>query len=479
MRYFYLLAFYMLVFILPDSVAALENNGSKITNHSINSWPLDEDEPAFEEAESSLDTDDPDALILVSDTPEKEGTVADNLFHDVIKDMRFTFLYDVACQMDKPEKIVENRSSLRFEWNYFFLNHVYLIADGKASVYGSGDHIASAENRSWLVDGDFREGFLQVSIGKLSLRAGKQIVVWGEADGSVVTDVISPRDQSDFVYTTLEDSRVGQYLFLLDVYSDTGTWSFILNPNPEFNKEPDPETEYYIDMFPSHNVQINEKKQDYYDIETSFRWKRNVGKSDVSFMAGDFIQNNPVYRFQGYSAGGHHLILKTFSRFQMAGITANFCKGNLLWKTELAWKYGLAFQSTSSNERLDVVEKTRVDMALGLDYTTGKNLTLGLEAANQFIQGWRDSLESAERNNTVINGFWQHDYLSRTLHTDYRFSYQIQNRYVIHKLKSDYEFTDQLQGSVSLSYFDFQKREVPLATLRNKYRASISIQYQW
>ncbi len=55
---------------------------------------------------------------------------------------------------------------------------------------------------------ELREFFVQGKIGPAWLRAGKQQVVWGQADGLKVLDVVDPQDFREFILPTFEDSRI-------------------------------------------------------------------------------------------------------------------------------------------------------------------------------------------------------------------------------------------------------------------------------
>ena len=55
---------------------------------------------------------------------------------------------------------------------------------------------------------ELRELYVQGKIGPAWLRAGKQQVVWGQADGLKVLDVVDPQDFREFILPSFEDSRI-------------------------------------------------------------------------------------------------------------------------------------------------------------------------------------------------------------------------------------------------------------------------------
>ena len=58
------------------------------------------------------------------------------------------------------------------------------------------------------VDAELREAYIDTEIGSTFLRVGKQQVVWGQADGLKVLDVLNPQSFREFVLDDFEDSRI-------------------------------------------------------------------------------------------------------------------------------------------------------------------------------------------------------------------------------------------------------------------------------
>jgi hypothetical protein len=72
-----------------------------------------------------------------------------------------------------------------------------------------------------------REAYFDTSIGDWSIRAGKQQVVWGTADGMKLLDAINPTDYSEMAQNQMEDSRLP--VWMLNTESGDGGWQFIVS----------------------------------------------------------------------------------------------------------------------------------------------------------------------------------------------------------------------------------------------------------
>ncbi len=54
-----------------------------------------------------------------------------------------------------------------------------------------------------------REAYVDVFLDKFDFRIGKQQIVWGQADGVFITDIVSPLDLTDFLLRDFNEIRIG------------------------------------------------------------------------------------------------------------------------------------------------------------------------------------------------------------------------------------------------------------------------------
>jgi len=71
-----------------------------------------------------------------------------------------------------------------------------------------------------------REAYIDTELGGYSIRAGKQQVVWGTADGMKLLDAINPTDYSEMAQNQMEDSRMP--VWMVNAENDSG-FQFILS----------------------------------------------------------------------------------------------------------------------------------------------------------------------------------------------------------------------------------------------------------
>ena len=55
---------------------------------------------------------------------------------------------------------------------------------------------------------ELREAYMDYTAEKWDLRVGRQIIIWGKADGLAITDIISPKDYTEFLARDFDDIRL-------------------------------------------------------------------------------------------------------------------------------------------------------------------------------------------------------------------------------------------------------------------------------
>jgi len=102
-----------------------------------------------------------------------------------------------AVRVKEPQDYLSSRTRIRMEMD----------AEGEdASVFAScnviKNHILPSQ------DGfELREAYLEYVADSWDLRVGRQLIIWGKADGVEITDIISPKDYTEFLARDYDDIR--------------------------------------------------------------------------------------------------------------------------------------------------------------------------------------------------------------------------------------------------------------------------------
>ena len=91
-------------------------------------------------------------------------------------------------------------------------------------------------NESYTQRDALREAYVDAEVNDYSIRAGKQQVVWGTADGMKLLDAINPTDYSEMAQNQMEDSRIPVWMVNAETdAADGGNWQFIVSEGKSSN----------------------------------------------------------------------------------------------------------------------------------------------------------------------------------------------------------------------------------------------------
>jgi hypothetical protein len=412
---------------------------------------------------------------VVFDEDEDEFEEIDTTVADKgagFRDFTFTLSHDLSWATKEPDPgIVTNRSSLRCEFDKIFWDKFFIKFDGKASLYLENDHVADAEGKEVAVNEKIREFYIQAGFDRFMIRAGKQVVVWGETDGDVINDVVSPRDESEFIFMDLEDSRLGQYMASMDLYSDYGDFLFLVTFKPGLNDTPDRGTRYYRGLG---EAVVTEERTDFSDREAGFKWKKIYDKFEISLMTASLLQNAGVLEH-----GVGNAYNKIYGRYGFYGIGASYTIGSFLFKIDASFKNDYSLQSKGFDSQYGKKERNISDAAFAIEYDANGRYTMNLELTNRHVFDYSKELCGMERDNTGLYFQYTKKFLNDTLKFEYVSYHQFQEQNTFHKAELDYSFSDDIELSIEYVFFQMTDGESFLWNYRNEDRigAELKIYY--
>jgi hypothetical protein len=81
-----------------------------------------------------------------------------------------------------------------------------------------------------------REAFVEMPLGNINAKIGKQYINWGEAVGVFVADVVNARDLRDFLLPDFDQLRIGQWAARFDWQGDDKSAELVWIPIPTYDK---------------------------------------------------------------------------------------------------------------------------------------------------------------------------------------------------------------------------------------------------
>ncbi len=274
-----------------------------------------------------------------------------------------------------------------------------------------------------------REAYVDLYFPSLDLRIGKQQIIWGKADGVFITDIVSPKDLSEFLLRDFDEIRMGVTGIKANYYSGNSTlemvWLPMFTPTiyPQNNsiwafrpRLPLPAVPVTIDH--SHEAVAPTLG----NSELFVRYSLMTSLADVELMAASTWDDDPTpHMVRQIDPDSHQVLGVTVfpehHRLTMAGGSFSTTVGPAVLRGEGGYYQGKHFVSTDPHAFEGVVQKNYVHYLVGIDYSLW-----GWKFSGQFIQqiilDYTDDLIWDEYDN-MMTFLARGDYLNETLHLEF------------------------------------------------------------
>jgi hypothetical protein len=354
------------------------------------------------------------------------------------------------------------------------------------------DHYSDDEKEKFENYLDLKELWVSMKEENFDIYFGRQIVPWGETDGLPITDLITPRDLSQFFYKNLEDMRLGMTMTRFNYYWGENTLSLItvhefrptrLGPEgSEFDWRP-----ALMEGFSQlpYNVKIGSHIKPSTDTEPDLGVRLMMPGSgyDISLMAASLFDDDFVFKPVDKTFDtDDNLTGATFdlehNRFNMVGFTANKLVDKFVLKTEMAYYQGKSFNVSSEKEVFPVEERDLANVAVGFDYTHSDQLTVTLNHQYQKILDFDNSILGQEEVNLTFANF-AFSFINDSFTPSYTVFYAWEDEDFVHKVKVEYEITSGLNISAGVDIIASSDGESRTGQLEDTSRAWTELKYSF
>lgn len=247
----------------------------------------------------------------------------------------------------------------------------------------SGSSATRSEiNRVWSIgkngQAEIRDLYLDQAVGDFFFRLGKQQVVWGQADGVRVLDVVNPVDYREFILPPLEDRRVSLWMLNADGSLASGNLQVLLIPDTTYDVTPIGSARYSASsplLVPrppvDRQVRLQEIEKPDNALDTGIRWQTFVGGWDVSLNYLYHFHDQPVYRVD--TEDEELLVTPEYERTHLVGGSLSNAYGDFVVRGELGYSTDRYWIADFSKNQTGVVGSPELAMVAGLDYSGSTN----------------------------------------------------------------------------------------------------------
>ncbi len=240
------------------------------------------------------------------------------------------------------------------------------------SAYGNYSNASKPLSLGDWGRAELRDAWVEVDIGRSSIKVGKQQIIWGNLDGIKVLDVLNPQRFREFILEDFESSRIGTWSAYMDLMfgawraevalipdasaheiPETGAWFELTAPRFRYGAEPD-------QLLP----QINTEQPDLGDGAIAGRLSRTLGRVDLGLMAVSGLDFEPLGEIR--IDDGQLSIEQYYERRVLYGAQMETAFGGFVFRMEASYQPSRTFNTRSENV-LDAQRLAQWRVATGLD----------------------------------------------------------------------------------------------------------------
>lgn len=304
-----------------------------------------------------------------------------------------------------------------------------------------------------------REAYLDIFFNRMDFRLGKQQIIWGKADGVFITDIISPKNLSEFLLPDFDEIRMGVTALKADYYLGDNTFELVWIPIFTPTQMPEENSIWFrMPTFPIMPVFDYSQKDVTASLENSELFAKFSGMTsliDFELMTGYIWDDDPTMHVQkGIDTTTMQPSITVIPRYHRLGVgggSFSTTVGAFVLRGEGAYYGGKYFQTADVRATDSITEKNYLHYLVGLDFNIG-DTHISSQFIQQAILDYDDLIVNDEFENTATV-LISRTFLRETLKMEL-FSYiGLTNEDALIRPKLTYDFTDGFQLLLGANIF--------------------------
>ena len=252
-----------------------------------------------------------------------------------------------------------------------------------------------------------REAYLDVFWPHVDLRVGRQIVIWGKSDGVAITDIVSPKDLSNFLIPEFRELRLPVTAVKGNAYVGPAELELIYIPGFTPSVLPSPDSIWYTSLDTPVEPVINpppEVGSELADGEYYGRLRFLGSRGDLDLAGGSYWTNEPsptierTFSSPGVLSG--ITVTPEHYRQTMGGLAASTTLGPFVLRGESAYFTPRRVLTSDPIDADGYVERDAIDSLVGVD-TAFAGVDLSVQLMHQVLLEYDDAIEPDEHRFTT------------------------------------------------------------------------------
>ena len=341
-----------------------------------------------------------------------------------------------ALQLGSPYKVMSSRTRLRLEMRANY---------GEASLFSSVNlaynSLIKEQSGAFL-----REAYFDYAGKYLEVKAGRQIVTWGVADGLRITDLISPMDYTEFMANDYDDIRVPVNAINLKYPGESFSAELVFVPVPEYFVMPSGEDNPWSMPVPEGvSMDLSGTPEKHIkNSEVGTRLRFFLENLDFSLTALRTFNKSPV-TIADYDPETKSVVIQgIYKPMYVLGGDFSIPVSEFVVRGEMAGYFG---EPIALNDSRRYRLRKTFNVLLGLDWYAGDNWTFMVQYMHKIIMDYRKEL-GMEQNTSMVTARISKEVLNNTLKLSVYGMYDIDNVSFYIRPAADYLLNDQITLSL-------------------------------
>ncbi|MDI9245328.1 DUF1302 family protein [Marinobacter sp. CHS3-4] len=279
------------------------------------------------------------------------------------------------------------------------------------------------------IDLELRELYLDHYLADTYLRVGKQQIVWGQADGLRVLDVINPLSYREFILPDIEHRRIPLWSALAEIPVEEWTAQIVWIPDATVTESPLPGASYSVipDPFGKGRLTVD-RPESLEQSDVGFRLSSFQKGWDLTLNYLYHTIDDPLIRFDS----AERRVLASYNRSHLIGATASKPFGSMTLRSEIGVETEKRFFDTASG---NVIESEVASYVLGLDFSGFADWFI----SGQLFQTHRfNHLSGTERSSEMVTLLLRRDAFNNALQLEALSIYDVDVKDSLIQLEAEY-----------------------------------------
>ncbi len=320
-----------------------------------------------------------------------------------------------------------------------------------------------------------REAYVDMYFDKFDLRIGKQQVIWGKADGVFITDIVSPKNLSEFLLPEFDEIRIGITAVKLDYYvADNHTieaiWAPVFNPTVYAPASSIwyPKMDLQISLPGDPTIVVDHSNENITpsldNSEFYLKYSALTSAIDFEIMGAYMWDDDPTLAknveftpVNGQPVPTKVTIMPEHKRLSLAGGSFSTTLGPIVLRGEAAYYFGKYFQTMNPTVNNGLVQKDYIHYLVGVDFTLWD-----INFSGQFIQkaimDYKDgeliqTPEFKDQYNNMVTFLANYSCLNETLTFEYFMYYDFAYDDALIRPRVLYDYSDNISLQFGVNIF--------------------------